>query len=67
MSFDLQRIIESKREMRRKLAARPVAQKLVMLDALRDRARTILKAAASLKTGPLRESQPEYRANPRKD
>lgn len=67
MSFDLQRMIESKREMRRKLAARPVAEKLVMLDALRDRARTILKAAASPKTGLLRESQPGYRANPRKD
>jgi hypothetical protein len=67
MSFDLQRMIESKREMRRKLAALPVAEKLVMLDALRDRARAILKAAASAKTGLLRESQPEYRADLRKD
>ncbi len=67
MSFDLQRIIESKREMRRKLAGRPVAEKLAMLDALRDRARTILKAATRLETALLRESQPEYRVNPRKD
>lgn len=67
MSFDLQRIIESKREMRRKLAGRPVAEKLAMLDALRDRACTILKAATRLKTALLRESQPEYRVNPRKD
>lgn len=67
MSFDLQRIIESKREMRRKLAGRPVAEKLAMLDALRDRARTILKAATRLETVLLRESQPEYRVNPRKD
>ncbi|MDO8956199.1 MAG: hypothetical protein Q7W38_05060 [Deltaproteobacteria bacterium] len=67
MSFDLQRIIESKREMRRKLAGRPVAEKLAMLDALRDRARTILKAATRLETALLRESQPEYRVNLRKD
>ena len=67
MSFDLQRIIESKREMRRKLAGQPVAEKLAMLDALRDRARTILKAATRLETALLRESQPEYRVNPRKD
>jgi hypothetical protein len=37
MSFDLQRIIESKRALRRKLAALPVAEKLRMLDALRER------------------------------
>jgi hypothetical protein len=50
MTFDLQRIIESKREMRRKLAGRPVAEKLAMLDALRDRARTVLKAATRPET-----------------
>ena len=37
MSFDLQRIIESKRALRRKLAALPVAEKLRMLEALRER------------------------------
>jgi hypothetical protein len=37
MSFDLQKILESKRALRRQLAARPVAEKLRMLDALRER------------------------------
>ena len=38
MTFDLQKILESKRAMRRNLAARPVAEKLRMLDAMRERA-----------------------------
>jgi hypothetical protein len=33
MSFDLQKILESKRAFRRDLAARPIAEKLRMLDA----------------------------------
>jgi hypothetical protein len=37
MSLDLQKILESKRALRRSLAARPVAEKLRMLDALRER------------------------------
>jgi len=37
MSFDLHAILESKRALRRNLAARPVAEKLRMLDALRER------------------------------
>ena len=37
MSFDLQKMLESKRALRRQLAARPVAEKLRMLDALRER------------------------------
>ena len=37
MSFDLQEILESKRALRRNLAARPIAEKLRMLDALRER------------------------------
>ena len=37
MTFDLQKILESKRALRRDLAARPVAEKLRMLDALRER------------------------------
>jgi hypothetical protein len=45
MTFDLQRILESKRALRRHLASRPVAEKLAMLDALRDRLRTIREAA----------------------
>lgn len=45
MSFDLQRILESKRAFRQRLAARPVAEKLRMLDALRERAVSIRGAA----------------------
>jgi hypothetical protein len=37
MKFDLERISESKREFRRRLAARPIAEKLRLLDALRER------------------------------
>ena len=37
MTFDLQRMLESKRAYHRELASRPVAEKLRMLDALRER------------------------------
>lgn len=37
MTFDLKKILESKRALRRKLAARPVAEKLRILDTLRER------------------------------
>ena len=37
MTFDLQKILESKRALRSKLAGRPVAEKLRMLDSLRER------------------------------
>ena len=48
MTFDLPRIIESKRAWRRALAQRPVAEKLAMLSVLRDRIRTIRAAAPHL-------------------
>lgn len=47
MTFDLQRILESKRALRRSLAQRPVAEKLVLLDTLRDRVRAIRAAATA--------------------
>jgi hypothetical protein len=37
MTFSLQKIVESKRKLRRELAAKPVAEKLRMLDAMRQR------------------------------
>ena len=37
MTFDLEKMLQSKREMRRELAARPLAEKLAMLDVLRER------------------------------
>jgi hypothetical protein len=50
MTFDLQRILESKRAFRRELASLPVAVKLAMLDALRDRTRAIREAAMCRKS-----------------
>ena len=38
MTPDLQTILESKRRYRQRLAARPIAEKLRMLDAMRERA-----------------------------
>jgi hypothetical protein len=65
MSFDLEKILASKRALRRDLAARPIAEKLRMLDALRERA-LALRAAAP---GPpeadaLRETPVPYRTQP---
>jgi hypothetical protein len=37
MSTDLRNILESKRSLRRELAAQPIAEKLRMLDAMRER------------------------------
>jgi hypothetical protein len=67
MSPDLQRILESKRALRRNLAARPVAEKLRMLDALRERelairGRTVLRVSAS---DSLREEAAPNRAKPK--
>ena len=66
MSFDLEKILESKRALRRDLATRTIAEKLRMLDALRERAVT-LRAAPAL--GPedaatLRETPAPYRTKP---
>ena len=48
MSFDLERILESKRELRRQLTHLPIEEKLRLLDALRERA---LAIAASRPVG----------------
>ena len=63
MSFDLERILESKRALRRALAARPIAEKLRMLDALRARALTLRAAAATgpVDTDALRENPAQCR------
>ena len=52
MIFDLQRVLESKRAYRRKLAALPIAEKLRMLDDLRERDITLRKAAGESKRMP---------------
>ena len=41
MTFDLQRILVSKRAYRQALATKPIAEKLRMLDAMRERALAI--------------------------
>ena len=51
MNFDLHKILESKRALRRNLAARPVAEKLRMLDALGEREAAIRASAVQPDTG----------------
>jgi hypothetical protein len=60
MSFDLQAILKSKRAFRRELAARPVAEKLRMLDALRERALALRPAKPGPGAGVLREEPPPF-------
>ena len=66
MSFDLEKILESKRALRRDLATRPIAEKLRMLDALRERALTLRGASATCPadTDALRETPAPYRTKP---
>jgi len=45
MTFDLEKIIESKRAMRSRLAALPIEEKLRMLDLLRERTLAIQEAS----------------------
>ncbi len=65
MTFDLQRILESKRAWRRSMARRPVAEKLALLDTMRDRLLAIRGAAARRDATVLREPPPEFRVKPR--
>lgn len=44
-NFDLEKMLQSKREMRRDLASRPIAEKLAMLDAMRERTLSLRAAA----------------------
>lgn len=60
MSFDLREILESKRALRRELASCPVAEKLRMLDALRERALAIRPAKPTSGANVLREAPPPY-------
>lgn len=62
MTFDLKRILESKQALRRKLANRPVAEKLAMLDKLRERALAIRDAAGAMHQPTVRETQGEYQS-----
>ncbi len=62
MTFDLAKILKSKRESRRRLAARPIAEKLAMLDALRERELAIRQSGQpATETGVLQEKPAPYR------
>jgi hypothetical protein len=67
MTFDLERILESKRALRRSLAQRPVAEKLALLDTLRDRSRVIRAAGKRQEATAVRETGPEYCGEPPKE
>lgn len=64
MTFDLQAILESKRALRRNLAARPIGEKLRMLDALRERELAIRGRAPHADSSVLRDNPAPYRTNP---
>ena len=61
MSFDLQKVFASKRVFHRNLAARPIAEKLRMLDALRERELAIRGRAGQSAATTLREEPAPYR------
>ena len=65
MSFDLKQILESKRSLRRYLAAQSVAEKLRMLDALRERELAIRGRAIHLDPSVLREEPATSRSKPK--
>ena len=54
MSFDLAKILQSKREYRQRLSARPIEEKLAMLDALRARSLALRGSRAESQPGMLR-------------
>ncbi len=62
MTFDLKRMLESKKALRRKLAGRPLAEKLAMLDALRERALAIHEATGAMQHPVVRETPAKYRS-----
>lgn len=61
MTFDLTKIIESKRAFRQRLEARPIEEKLAILDALRERTLVIRPAQTESGKVVLREEPPAYR------
>jgi hypothetical protein len=61
MTFDLAKIQQSKREFRQRLAARPIEEKLALLDALRERSLAIRPPRAATEAGALGEAPSDYR------
>jgi hypothetical protein len=66
MTFDLTRILQSKRDFRQRLAARPIEEKLAILDALRERALTLRAARSAAGDAKLHEEPPSYRVQGKK-
>jgi hypothetical protein len=66
MTFDLQKILESKRVHRQYLAARPIGEKLRMLDTLRERELAIRGRDHHSHSRTLREEAAKYRARGKK-
>ena len=66
MTFDLAKILRSKRAFRQRLAARPIEEKLAMLDALRERTLAIPPTRSASGAGVLREEPPLYRMQGKK-
>lgn len=67
MTFDLKKMLESKKALRRKLANQPLTEKLAMLDALQERALALREAAESMRHPVVRETPAKYRAGRNKD
>lgn len=61
MSFDLAKILQSKRDYRQRLATRPIEEKLTMLDALRERTLALRATRRTTASDVLREEPPPYR------
>lgn len=65
MTFDLQKMIESKRAYRARLTALPIGEKLRMLDALCERQRSIRGSATRSQATVLREEPGSYEGRKR--
>jgi hypothetical protein len=64
MTFDLTKIMQSKREFRQRLAVKPIDEKLAMLDALRARTLALRGSRAEPQPSSLLEEPPAYRVRP---
>ncbi|HMP81464.1 MAG TPA: hypothetical protein PKA41_02005 [Verrucomicrobiota bacterium] len=62
MTFDLSKILQSKRTFRRRVASLPIEEKLAMLDALRERTLALRESQSGTAGGAMREESPVYRA-----
>lgn len=66
MTFDLTKIMQSKRELRQRLAAKPIQEKLAMLDALRARTIALRGSRGEPQPGTLQEQPAAYHTRPKR-